>query len=109
MRYVFLLLVICFSFMCGAYCQDNSTQADKQQKSYGVLVKASTDSVTISEYNEDKDAEQQVVYLIKAETKIDGALDIKSIASGANVEVTYESTDAGRVVKTIIVDAQTGD
>jgi hypothetical protein len=72
--------------------------------SYGTFVKASPAEVVLLEYDAEKDANTDVVYVVNADSKFTNVSGVDKIPVGANIDIYYSLIDDKKTVKNLVVE-----
>lgn len=73
----------------------------KYDFAYGALVSKSGDQITISEYNFDTDAEENVAYVVNEWTDFEGGAGPEGLDVGDSVEILYTAEEGRRVAVSV--------
>lgn len=81
----------------------------KYDFAYGALVSKTSDQVTISEYNFDTDAEENVAYDVNEWTDFEGGKGLEGLDVGDEVEILYTAEGGKRVAVSVAESTEDGD
>ncbi len=73
--------------------------------SYGTLVKLDPETIVISEYDAEKDAQADIAYSLESKTEVVNAAALDKIKAGAGLEVEYAVSDDKKIAKKVTVEA----
>lgn len=85
--------------MGGLVLQADAQETKDLQAAFGSVVKTSGTEIVISQYNSEKEADEEATYAVDPQTHIDGAATVSEIATGEEVEILYEEMDGGKVAR----------
>ncbi|MDD5217064.1 MAG: hypothetical protein PHN49_12550 [Candidatus Omnitrophica bacterium] len=105
---VFWVCVVSLAFAgIGSAEEAQAPKAPAEQDmdyAYGIAKTVASDSVTISEYNYMTGEDEDVVYVVNPETKLENIKSLQEIAAGDDVDIGFVTKDAKKIALSIAVE-----
>ena len=90
-----------FLIVAGLVLQAGAQETKDLQAAFGSVVKTSATEIVISQYNSEKEADEEATYAVDPQTHFDGATTVTEIATGEEVEILYEEMEGRKVARFI--------
>jgi len=87
-----------------AFCTQAVAEDESSDYSYGEVVKATDQGLTVLEYDYEMDQERAVDYSVSAATSLNNVAKAGQLAKGDTVEIYFKNVNGAKVADAIIKD-----